>query len=104
MVLSSNDDVRLQGGALAVRSGEGSSVPLQRKHEATNVETGNSKTSGDVQVLVRTSPGAEYVKVTSRVQCWVLIACLWCRAVFPQSSRLRLADGNTSQYGLYLQA
>ena len=66
LVLSSDDDVRLEGGAVAVVSGEDSSVPLQRRHEATKVKTGNSKISGDVQVLVRTSPGAEYIKVTCR--------------------------------------
>ncbi|CAM9410309.1 unnamed protein product, partial [Laminaria digitata] len=63
LVLNSDDDVRLQGGAVAVGSGEGSSFPIDRRHEAIKVRTGNSKFSGDVQVLVRTSPGAEYIKV-----------------------------------------
>lgn len=51
---------------MAEGSGEGSSIPLKRRHEATKLKSGNSKISEDVQVLVRTSPGAEYIKVSPR--------------------------------------
>lgn len=65
LVINSDDDVRLQGGAVAVGAGEGSSVPLKRRHEPTELQSGSSKISEGVQVLVRTSPGAEYIKVSS---------------------------------------
>lgn len=76
LVVNDDDDVRLQGGAVAVRSGEGSAVPLNRRHEPIKVKTGNSKTRGDVQVLVRTSPGAEYIKVSFRGAMLGSVFCL----------------------------
>lgn len=72
LVLNSDDDVRLQEkavqeGSVTVGSGsgEGSYFPLKkRRHESTQVKAGSSNICGDVQVLVRTSPGAEYIKVS----------------------------------------
>lgn len=66
LVINYDDNVRLQGRGVAEGSGEGSSIPLKRRHEATKLKSGNSKISEDVQVLVRTSPGAEYIKVSPR--------------------------------------
>lgn len=73
LVLNSDDEVRLQDGNVPVGpgsgsgSGEGSSFPLKKpRHEAIEVKAGSSNICGDVQVLVRTSPGAEYIKVSLR--------------------------------------